>query len=222
MTIHAWSFIDEYVLRRVYPHYRGEDIAVVMGIPLRKIYAKAKRLGLTKSDEFFNGPLSGRTDGKRGSSTRFRKGNVPWTKGTNHNAGGRSIETRFKKGQRPINEMPIGSYRVNGDGYVEVKFADEPGPYYRRWVPIHRKVWIEAHGPVPPKHMIVFKDNKRTTNPEEIIADRLECIDMAENARRNNMWLNHPEWARLVHIKAQITRRVNKIIKESPCQTSTN
>ena len=222
MTIHAWSFIDEYVLRRVYPHYRGEDIAVVMGIPLRKIYAKAKRLGLTKSDEFFNGPLSGRTDGKGGSSTRFRKGNVPWTKGTNHNAGGRSIETRFKKGQRPINEMPIGSYRVNGDGYVEVKFADEPGPYYRRWVPIHRKVWIEAHGPIPPKHMIVFKDNKRTTNPEEIIADRLECIDMAENARRNNMWLNHPEWARLVHIKAQITRRVNKIIKESPCQTSTN
>ena len=70
--------------------------------------------------------------------------------------------------------------------------------------------------------MIVFKDNKRTTNPEEIIADRLECIDMAENARRNNMWLNHPEWAQLVHIKAQITRRVNKIIKESPCQTSTN
>ena len=46
--------------------------------------------------------------------------------------------------------------------------------------------------------------------------------DLAENARRNNMWLNHPEWARLVHIKAQITRRVNKIIKESPCQTSTN
>jgi len=222
MTIHAWSFIDEYVLRRVYPHYRGEDIAVVMGIPLRKIYAKAKRLGLTKSDEFFNGPLSGRTDGARGSSTRFKKGNVPWTKGTNYNAGGRSIEMRFKGGHRPHTWLPVGSYRLNADGYVELKFADAPGRYDLRWIPVHRKVWIDANGPVPKGHMIVFKPGTKTVKPEEITIDCLECIDMAENARRNDMWLNNPEWAQLVSLKSQITRRVNKIIKESPCQTSTN
>ena len=214
MKRHTWSFIDEYILRGIYPHYRTEDIAAVMGIyPITKIYSAAKRFNLKKSDEFLNGPLSGRTDGARGSSTRFRKGNVPWTKGTNYNAGGRSIETRFQGGHRPHTWLPVGSYRLNGDRYLEVKFSDEPGRYDKRWIPVHRKVWIEAHGPIPPKHMIAFKPGMRTIVLEEITIDRLECIDLAENARRNNMWLRDPEWAKLVQLKGQITRQVNKITR---------
>lgn len=222
MTRHIWTPIEEYILRKVYPHYRTVDIAVVMGLPTHQVYAKAARMHIGKSEEFLNGNQSGRTDGLRGQSTRFKKGHVTWNTGISYQAGGRARETQFKKGHRPKNEMPVGSYRINGDGYVEYKFADVPGRYDKRWIPVHRKVWIEANGAIPPKHMIVFKPGARTVKPEEITLDRLECIDRTENARRNNIWANTPEYAQLVNLKSQITRRVNKIIKESPCQTSAN
>ena len=51
----------------------------------------------------------------------FPKGHEPINKGTKGmwNVGGN--KTSFKKGQRPLNWVPLGTERINTDGYVMVK-----------------------------------------------------------------------------------------------------
>lgn len=76
-------------------------------------------------------------------------------------------------------------------------------------------MWAAAHGPIPPRHIVVFKPGHKTTKPEHITADKLECITRAENARRNHPISHSPELAKLVQLKGAITRQVNRIRKES-------
>lgn len=61
--------------------------------------------------------------------------------------------TSFKKGNRPHNWMPVGSERVNGDGYIDVKVA-EPNV----WVYKQRLIFEAAHGPIPDSQCVIFKD----------------------------------------------------------------
>ncbi|WP_421217972.1 HNH endonuclease signature motif containing protein [Aeromonas enteropelogenes] len=92
---------------------------------------------------------------KSGRTGQFSKGNKPWNTGfKGWEAGGNSASTRFKAGHTPLNHRPVGSERVNVDGYVEVKVA-EP----RSWCLKHRVVWERHHGPIPPDRVIWFIDN---------------------------------------------------------------
>ena len=71
------------------------------------------------------------------------------------------------------------------------------------------------HGPVPPKHIIVFADRKQaTTVLEEITVEKLICISRAENARRNSLYSKDHELGRLAQIKGAITRQINRITRE--------
>ena len=86
----------------------------------------------------------------------FKKGHKAWNKGKKGiTVGGK--ETQFKKGQKPWSHRPVGSERIQQDGYVYVKVA-EP----KDWRPKHRVVWEAAHGPIPEGHVIVFADMNRT------------------------------------------------------------
>lgn len=176
----SWSDYELEVLRMHYPITTAANLAELFNRPVYTVYAKAKKLGLAKSPEFLASPASGRTgfDG-RGQGGQFRPGLVPANKGKKF--PGRVTETTFKKGQVSVNTMPIGSYRVNADGFVERKFAQVPGPYTKRWIPVHREVWIAANGPIPAGHVIAFRPGKRTTDPAEISLEILECITYADN-----------------------------------------
>ncbi len=57
-------------------------------------------------------------------------------------------ETMFKKGQVGTRFMPIGSERINADGYLDRKVSATGYPP-RDWVAVHRLLWIEHHGPIP-------------------------------------------------------------------------
>lgn len=158
--------------------------------------------------------MSGGTEGIRGSATRFKPGHATWNKGISWNAGGRSAETRFKKG-RPASEAfnyaPIGSHRVTKDGYLEEKITDDPNiSPSRRWVAVHRLIWESANGPIPAKHIVVFKPGMRTINPEEITIEKVECISRAENMRRNSYHQYGPEIASLIQLRGAIARQINK------------
>jgi len=88
-----------------------------------------------------------------GVDAKFKRGRTSHNKGK---SGGGWKPTEFKKGHRPYNYMPVGSERVNGDGYVDIKIADP-----NKWRAKHLIVWEAAHGPVPKGHVILFGDQDR-------------------------------------------------------------
>jgi hypothetical protein len=220
---HVWTDDELQALRQHYAGTQTNTLARRLGLSAEQVYRQASRLGLKKSEDFMASDRSGRI--KRGRvdprmiASQFKAGLVPWNKGTNWVAGGRSVETRFKPGRKPEearNYMPIGTTRMTKDGYLERKVTDDPKLVpARRWVAVHRLVWEAANGPVPDGHMVIFKPGMRTTVEADITPDRLECISRADNARRNHPRTKSPELARLVQLKGAITRQVNRITRES-------
>ena len=214
-----WTELDiNYVIQH-YPHSRTDEIAKALGLTVPQVYSKENRLGLKKSEAFLASQDSGRTDGTKGKNTRFQAGFTPWNKGKPYQAGGLSVKTQFKPGDKPRNWKPVGSYRVNGEGYLDKKINDLPGANTVRWHPVHRLVWIEANGTVPDDHIICFKPGMKTNVLEEITIDRLECITRAENAMRHRPYARGEDFGHITMLKAAITRHVNRIIKEQKEQS---
>ena len=79
----------------------------------------------------------------------------------------------FQAGHMPHNHRPVGSERVNVDGYAEVKVA-EP----KTWKLKHRLIWEEANGPIPKNHCVVFLDGDR----QNCSLENLVLISQVENA----------------------------------------
>lgn len=118
-----------------------------------------------------NHKLSSGVDGK------FKKGNVPYNKGTKGiskpNSG------CFKKGNIPANHRPIGSERVNGDGYVEVKIA-EPN----KWKFKHRIIWEEKFGTIPRGYAVMFADrNKQNFEIDNLILVSTRQLQIMNNKK---------------------------------------
>jgi hypothetical protein len=209
----TWSDAEIETLRRCYPLFRAEDVATVLVRPVMSVYRKAKALGLQKADEFYATAASGRLEGVRGGATRFAKGLVPWNKGMKGLSIGNG-ETRFKPGQMPANTQPIGTYRRDAQGTLQRKISNDAGNNSKRWRAVHELVWVEANGPVPPKHIVVFKPGMRTTVLGEITIDRVECISLAENMKRNTRHNLPPELNEVVQLRAVLTRHINKRRKQ--------
>ena len=114
-----------------------------------------------------NGWATGRTG-------RFKKGHIPSPlarpKGPN--------KTSFKKGARPHNWKPVGSTRINVDGYLEIKTEDP-----RKWEQAHTLLWREHYGAIPIDHFVVFIDG----NQNNVIVENLELITRLENLQINRL-----------------------------------
>lgn len=95
---------------------------------------------------------------KSGLDCRFKTGQRSWNRGKKGlQIGGK--ETQFKKGNKPHNHVPVGSERVNGDGYIDVKIADGKGRL--NWKAKQVIIWEEANGPVPKGYAVIFGDGNR-------------------------------------------------------------
>jgi hypothetical protein len=114
-----------------------------------------------------------------GLTGRFEKGHTPHNKGKHHSYPG-MVPTQFKAGHLPHNHRPVGSERVNRDGYPERKVA-EPNV----WRAVHVLNWEAAHGPAPRGHVIIFKNGDKT-NPD---VSNLLLVTRAELARMNQRGL---------------------------------
>lgn len=97
-----------------------------------------------------------RKKGDPPNRTSFKKGHVPYLKGKKgyHTPG--SEKGWFKPGHTPRNKKPVGSERVDVDGYVWIKVA-EPNKYRQK----HRVVWEAANGPIPSNCVVIFLDGNR-------------------------------------------------------------
>jgi hypothetical protein len=96
----------------------------------------------------------GRRKFDSGLNGQFFKGHIPANKGKKGTGGWEP--TQFKKGNRPATYRPVGSERVNVDGYVELKVADP-----KKWVGKHTYIWEEHNGPVPKGYVVIFGDGDR-------------------------------------------------------------
>lgn len=212
-----WSAIELEIVRRFYADSRTDDIATALRRTVGQVYQKAAALGLKKSEEYLFESDSGRIQRGRTNpqmvATQFKPGLTPWNKGVHYQAGGRSSETQFKPGSRPHTWVPVGSYRVNADGYLDRKVSDTGYPP-RDWQGVHRLVWIAAHGEIPSSHVVAFKAGKRSALAAEITLDALELVSRAELARRNHPRKYGPEIAKAVQLRGAITRQINKRLKE--------
>jgi hypothetical protein len=139
---------------------------------------------------------------KSGRTGHFEPGQESWNKGKKGlNTGGE--KGWFKKGAVPINYKPVGSERVNADGYVEVKVSDP-----NKWALKHRIVYQQHFGDIPKGHNVSFRDN----NPLNIDPSNLILISKAQNAIINKMKLsNVPAEAKDgVLLIADLTMAINK------------
>ena len=218
----TWGPSDIALLRDLYPDVPSGDIAALMGLSAGSVYQKAASLGIKKSANFWANNTAGRV--QRGQqhpsmvANHFKAGMVPWNKGLAYYPGGRCANTQFAKGQRPRNWKPLGTLRITADGYLERKVNNNPGPNNVRWHPVHRLVWAAAHGPIPARHIVIFKPGQKTTDLDDITLDKLECITRAELARRNHPHTKDPEMGRLTQLKGAISRQVNRIAREQRAQ----
>lgn len=213
MQRRPWTTVEMQMIREFYPIMPTAALAKVLRRPVNGVYMQAAKLGLRKTPEYLAGPFACRL--RRGDNVgtqyRFKPGQVPANKGVKgYNAGGRSVLTRFKPGQRPHTWKPVGSYRVNADGYLDRKVTDTGYPP-RDWVAVHRLVWIEAHGPIPAGHAIAFKPGRRSTELEHITVDAVELVSRADVMRRNSVHGQMPpELARLVLLRGALIRKINR------------
>lgn len=193
-----------------------------MGLTEPQVNGRAHRLGLRKSAAYLASPTSGRwkTGDTTGESTRFQPGMTPWNKGlagsTGHHPN--TVRTQFKPGQLSGKAMhnykPVGSLRLSKDGQLERKVRDD-GPTQSRWENVARLVWEAEHGQIPPKHVVRFLPGMATTEEHLITIEKLECIPMRENMRRNSRHTNYgPEVNRLMELRGAMTRRINNLEKK--------
>jgi len=223
------NWTDEMVeiLRKRYPHEKTAKIAADLGVKLDRVFRKAKKMRLAKTAEYLASfdACRLRRDNTWGIPFRFKKGQVPPNKGLRRPgyAPGRMADTQFKSGQSPHNTHEIGSYRITKDGTLQRKVSNARGSNSKRWRGVHELVWVEANGPVPPKHIVVFKPGMRTNVLEEITLDKVECISLSENMRRNTYHNRYPKEIGLaIQMRGALTRRINTLTKqeESPDGTA--
>ncbi len=207
-----WTNDETELLTRLYPGTSIKVLADRFCCSMRVIYSKAKRLGLRKSEECFNSAgVAGRFrpgDGRRAGE--FKQGHRPHNFGVKGwQAGGNSVKTQFKKGNIPQTWVPVGSERIGKDGILQIKISDTGyGP--RDWKSAHSILWESCFGPVPPGHLIIFKDGIR----KNIFIDNLELVSRAENMRRNSIHHLPPALADVCRIKGVLNRHINKRKKQ--------
>lgn len=212
-----WALVDEALLRDLYPDTPTSDLAQLFNRPAFQIYQKAARLGLVKSAAYLASPAACRLrrGDNVGAATRFKKGQVPPNKGTRRPGWfrGRMRDTQFKKGHQanPAKaRLPIGHERLNADGYLERKITDE-GRGAQRWRAVHVLNWEAVNGPLPDGHALVFRDRNRMNTAVE----NLELVTRAELMRRNTYHRYGKDIALAIQARGQLTRQINKRLKEA-------
>jgi hypothetical protein len=200
-----WSSDELDQLHSRYRHEPSDVIATDMGRTVEQVYNKAWSLGLKKSDEYMASDAACRLHrgDNVGMQSRFKPGKPAWNRGTRFNAGGRSAETHFQPGQAPSNILPVGFIRTNGDGYLDIKTA----PGARKWVPLHRWNWMQAHGDYPAAGMaLIFKDGNRLNCD----ITNLELVTRAELMKKNTVHNLPKELVEVIQLRGAIHRQINQ------------
>lgn len=144
---------------------------------------------------------------KSGRTGQFESGRIP------HNSGTKGLmkpnKTSFQKGNVPVNHRPIGSERINVEGYVEVKVA-EPNV----WSLKQRLIYEKEIGPIPDNYNVRFLDGDR----QKFEPSNLILVSNYENAILNRRYqLNQQpvEFRETLVIMAKIDAKENSLSRRN-------
>ena len=194
------------IIRERFPNERTQDLADELGLTYYQLANKAFKMGLKKSEEFKMSDKSGRHNLIEGGKPfRYPKGHTPFNKGKKMSPElyEKCKVSMFKKGNRPDNWKPDGTIvqRVDKTGRV-YKYYKIKDSY---WILYHHKVWRDYNGPIPPKHVVSFKDG----NSMNCDISNLELITMAENAIRNSIQRFPQEVQQIIKLNAKLKKKIN-------------
>lgn len=197
--------INDHIKQR-YPHEPTDLIARDLNISIRQVYNRAYSMGLKKTDEYIRTHQPEWADLKeRGKNTRFKKGDTPHNKGVpmSSDVYERVKPTMFKKGGKPHNTQPVGTIHFRTDkvgrtyAYIKIKDSD--------WRLMHRVVWEQHNGPIPPCHIIRFKDGN-TMNWD---IDNLEMFHQSGNMELNTIQRFPAELQEVIKLKSKLKKKIN-------------
>ena len=98
-------------------------------------------------------------------------------------------------GNKPKERIPIGSIRKSSNGSTYIKVADNDIKYtgYQEpwWIPLQKKIYEDAYGPIPDGYMVCFLNCDR----DDFRLENLYPITRKTSARlaKNGWWSEFPE-----------------------------
>lgn len=192
---HTWTHEQKEFLREHYPSNSQRDLLVLFNQHFQlDINLKQLKSCLTNHNI-----TSGRTG-------YFEIGSTPANKGKKF--PGQINKTSFKKGNTPKNYKPVGTERIDRDGYVLIKVSDS-GTWHERWRHKHKVVWEKASGPIPKGHVLIFLDQ----NKLNISLENLQLITRAQLARmnQNKLFQQDPELTKTGVVIANIYTKMGAL-----------
>ncbi len=133
----------------------------------------------------------------------FQKGNTPFNKGLkwddylSKESQEKSRKTCFSSEDRSINnsnhnEVPVGTERIEKDGYLIVKIPTKTGmSSHKYWKYKHHIVWENEYGAIPKGHNVIFADG----NNRNFDINNLVLVSNAELAYMNKYKLYYKDFA---------------------------
>lgn len=202
-----WTEDEIRVIQEMYPDHFASEIAKVLGRSESMIYNQARKLGLKASKEKIVRAAKLTAMHPNSIAARFKKGHVSHNKGKKMDAEtyAKISGTMFKEGHIPANHKPVGSERLNVDGYVEVKIA-EPN----KWRGKHRVIWEKAHGEVPEGYSVSFKNGNR----QDFSLDNLVLVSRSDLMHQNSLHRYPDELKEVIRLKGVVKRQINKYNKK--------
>ena len=139
---------------------------------------------------------------RTGVQTKFKKGSIPWNKGLKGYTSRNS--TSFEKGNIPPQYRPVGSERINKEGYIEIKVAD-PG----KWRLKHRVIWEKHNGEIPKNHTVIFADRDKSNLDIDnlLLVSRSQLLMM----NRNNLIKDEIELTKVGANIANVLIKVSEV-----------
>ena len=195
MAVHKWSEEEIEFIREIYPFYENKEISKMVkekfgfDVSIRNLQNVRNKYKIPKKVI----PNSG----------CYRKGDVPWNKGRemSDETKEKVKKTWFKKGQIPKNHRPLGSTRIDKDGYKLIKIA-EPN----KWALYHRCLYEEKHGEKLKKNeAVIFADGDKTN---------FDLDNLVKVSRANLLYLNNNK---LIFDDSELTKtgvNISKVVEK--------
>lgn len=153
---------------------------------------------------------------ERKNGSYIKKGNTPPNKGKKQSEYmseiqiERSKQTRFKSGQCPHNQAPIGYITQHSSGCLKIKIAMDNYPKSNFEYLTHH-IWKKYNGPIPKNMIVAFKDlSTDKLKVENYTIENLTLLTRKENMLRNSIQ-NFPKPIRVItQLKGALKRQINK------------